>query len=357
MQWDLFCRVVDNYGDVGFAWRLAADLAGRGECVRLCIDDASALAWMAPGGAPGLDVIPWHRAVDACTSGRSADVVVETFGCGLPDGLVADMARRRAPPVWINLEHLSAEAFVHRSHGLPSPRPAVAGQVLTQWYFYPGFSATTGGLLRESDLAGRRAAFDRDAWLAARIAPALQRRDEERVVSLFCYDNPALPGLLSRLAEEPTLLLSTPGAAARQVEQFLGPALRLGSLRALKLPLLTQPDYDHLLWACDLNLVRGEDSFVRAHWAGSPLLWQPYPQDDGASAVKLRAYLDRFLDGAPAPLQKSVRAAFKAWNGLAAWGPLPALPQWRAQCAAWCSRLEAQPDLTTALQAFALSKC
>jgi len=59
MQWDLFCRVIDNFGDIGVCWRLAADLAGRGEAVRLWTDDAGALAWMAPQGAPGVQVCAW----------------------------------------------------------------------------------------------------------------------------------------------------------------------------------------------------------------------------------------------------------------------------------------------------------
>jgi len=58
MHWDLFCRVVDNFGDIGVCWRLAADLATRGDAVRLWCDDASALAWMAPDGAPGVDGLP-----------------------------------------------------------------------------------------------------------------------------------------------------------------------------------------------------------------------------------------------------------------------------------------------------------
>ena len=39
MRWDLFCRALDNYGDIGVGWRLAADLGARGEAVRLWLDD------------------------------------------------------------------------------------------------------------------------------------------------------------------------------------------------------------------------------------------------------------------------------------------------------------------------------
>src|SRR6187549_1141474 len=117
MLWTLLCRVVDNFGDVGFAWRLAADLAGRGEKVRLCVDDAHALAWMAPGGMAGVEVVAWN---DATALG--SDVLVETFGCGWPERVAAELTAQTARPICVNVEHLSAEAFVVRSHGLPSPR-------------------------------------------------------------------------------------------------------------------------------------------------------------------------------------------------------------------------------------------
>src|SRR5688572_29527624 len=115
MRWTLLCRVVDNFGDVGFAWRLAADLAGRGETVCLGVDDARALAWMAPGGKAGVEVVAWDEA-----TALGSDVLVETFGCGWPKRVAAELAAGTARPVCVNVEHLSAEDFVERSHGLPS---------------------------------------------------------------------------------------------------------------------------------------------------------------------------------------------------------------------------------------------
>ena len=128
LHWDLFCRVIDNFGDVGVAWRLARDLAARGQQVRLWIDDASALRWMAPTGAPaGIEVLPWDQAL---TARSSADVVIETFGCELPEAFVARMAQRRPAPLWLNLEYLSAESYVERSHGLKSPQFSGPGRGL-----------------------------------------------------------------------------------------------------------------------------------------------------------------------------------------------------------------------------------
>ena len=343
MQWDLFCRVIDNHGDLGVCWRLAADLAGRGERVRLWVDDASALAWMAPHGAHGVSVLAWDRAASATQAG---DVVIEAFGCELPEAFVARMAARERPPVWINLEYLSAEAYVERSHRLPSPQR----NGLIKWFYYPGFGPGTGGLLREPDLAERQAAFDAPAWLAGR---GLQRGDGEQVVSLFCYETAPVPALLAALADRPTLLLATPGHAAAQLGGVLGPSLRRGTLRAVALPWLTQPDYDHLLWASDLNLVRGEDSFVRAQWAARPFVWQLYPQHDGAHLVKLAAFLDRHLDAAAAPLAGACRALWTAWNeGRTPLPPWPDPAAWSAHAVTWRKQLHAQADLVTGLLGF-----
>ena len=347
MLWDLFCRVIDNHGDLGVCWRLARDLSARGQRVRLWVDDPGALHWMAPGGAPGVEVRRWDRGPLEVEPGA---VVVEAFGCDPPMVFIARMAQQPAPPVWINLEYLSAEAYVERSHRLPSPQGVGPGRGLTKWFFYPGFTPVTGGLLREPGLLAEREAFDRDAWLAAR---GLAARPGERIASLFCYDNPALPALLQTLGSAPTLLLVAPGAAQRQVRACRVPP----ALRVVELPWLTQPDYDRLLWASDLNCVRGEDSFVRAQWAGAPFVWQIYPQHDGAHAPKLEAFLDRFLAGADPDDNAAIRSFWRGWNGLAPWPDrLPEPSRWQDLCRNWRRQLAAQPDLVTQLLGFVAEK-
>ena len=355
MQWDLYCRVVDNFGDIGVAWRLAADLAGRGETVRLFADDARALGWMAPHGAAGIAVHAWHSAEASC-----ADVVIELFGAGLPDAVSHGVALASRPPVCINVEHLTAETFAARSHRLPSPRPAANGGTTTTWFFYPGFESGTGGLLREPGLLAARARFEGGpAWLAAQGITAVPG---ERLVSLFCYGDSAVAELVDALAPEPTLLLLTPGHARTAAEAVLGPSLRRGRVRAAALPHLDQPGFDRLLWSCALNLVRGEDSAVRAVWAGAPFLWQLYRQDDGAEVPKLEAYLSAMLHGASPALARMLGAAFREWNqlsgarGLAEALAPAAFTQWQAHAAAWRQRLAAQDDLASQLIEFARAR-
>jgi uncharacterized repeat protein (TIGR03837 family) len=350
LRWDIVCQVVDNWGDLGVCWRLACDLAARGQSVRLWVDDAAALQWMAPTGCPGVALRHWPPRAGDEPVGALGDVVLEAFGTenatnfiaanventpatgqfGLESGL-----QSTTEPLWINLEYLSAEPYVERSHRLPSPilQGPAAGH--TRWFFYPGFTPSTGGLLRESNLPARQAEFSRQAWLAQLgLAPAAE---DERFISLFCYESPALPTLLQQLSQgaHPSRLLVTHGRAAQAVKNCLQagnlsrigiiPAYYLdsllsnaehfdsvqwGPLRLHFLPPLTQVNFDHLLWACDFNIVRGEDSLVRALWAGKPFLWHIYPQSDGVHTVKLQAFLD-WLQAPPA-----WRQACLAFNGM-----------------------------------------
>lgn len=337
MRWDIFCRVIDNHGDAGVCWRLAAELAARGESVRLWMDDVAMLSWMAPQGAPGVEVVHWTEPAPAAEPG---DVVVEAFGCNPPPEFVARMAARVPPPAWINLEYLSAEDYVERSHGLPSPVMSGPGAGLVKRFFYPGFTARTGGLLRERDLAARRAAHDRAAWLRQWGITDPQAQ----VLSLFCYEPRALPQLLDQLAaqDRPTHLLVTPGRASAAVRALQ--AQHAGSLRLHWLPLLTQRGYDELLWSCDLNFVRGEDSVVRALLAGAPFVWQIYPQDDLAHHAKLEAFL-AWLEP-----PRDLRDFFLAWNDAtpAALPPL-AVADWRATARRAREKAVALPELVDGL--------
>ena len=334
LRWDLYCRVVDNLGDAGVCWRLAADLASRGQQVRLVIDDPAPLSLIAPQGAAGVDLQRWPS--DACGARPVGDVVIGAFGCTLPPAVIATMAAQVVPPVWINLEYLSAEAYVERSHRLPSPQPCG----LCTWFYYPGFNQRTGGLLREPGLLEQSTAFDRHAWLAAQ---GLQLASGERVVSLFCYANAALPQLLRDLGRAPTLLLLTQGPAQQQVRDA-PPGVRLH-----RLPWLDQPDFDRMLWASELNLVRGEDSLVRAIWAGAPFVWQAYPQDDGAHVAKAEALIARLQ------LPPAAAAIWRSWNGFGGstrWPGLPPLCPWQRAAAQATALQAALPDLGTQLCAF-----
>lgn len=376
--WDIFCRVVDNFGDAGVTWRLARQLAAEHSVApRLWIDDLATLARMGVGAGIAAQVVDKveirHWAEGAVTAAdATADVVIEAFACELPAAYVQGMAARAQKPLWLNLEYLSAEEWVEGTHGLASPQARVA---LTKYFFFPGFTPKTGGLLRERGLLQVRDKFQADAaaqaqlWRGLGVPPREEAPAGEMRISLFAYENPALEGLLTALAQggQPVRLLVPEGRVLPQVAAFFGAnEARAGAqwshdaLTAHVLPFTDQPGYDRLLWACDFNFVRGEDSFVRAQWAGRPFVWQIYPQAEAAHHEKLFAFWQRYREGMEAEKAHAMLALWRAWNGIAGadwsadWPSVRgAQAEWTGHAARWASQLAAQPDLAAQLVEFA----
>ena len=375
LRLDLFCRVVDNYGDIGICWRLARQLySEHGVAVTLWVDDLHSFQRICPtvdvGQAQqmvaGVQVRHWRDQDGVFAPGDVADIVIEFFACDIPPAYIQAMAQCDPKPVWLNLEGLTAEEWVEGCHTLPSMHPQLP---LTKHFFFPGFTAKTGGLLRETGLAAARDAFHADvagqaAFLARfGVTPAEMAATK---VSLFCYPQAPVAALLQAWQDgaDPVLCLVPEGVASTAIEAFLGaPAVAgaagtRGSLALRVMPFIPQQEYDQLLWACDLNLVRGEDSFVRAQWAGKPFIWHIYHQDENLHHVKLRAFLDRYASA-------SVTAFALAWNGVdtgaapgwpALWqalhGDAPAIA---ARAAAWQQEMATHGDLATNLLVFACS--
>jgi uncharacterized repeat protein (TIGR03837 family) len=127
------------------------------------------------------------------------------------------------------------------------------------------------------------------------------------------------------------------------------------SLHAIRF--LAQDDYDRLLWACKVNFVRGEDSFVRAQWASRCFVWHVYPQSENVHRRKHDAFLDRYVEGLAEGPEAALRRFWRAWNGAPDAGSIG--HAWR-DCAAahaalerhadvWAAKLAALPDLAVRL--------
>ena len=365
---DIFCNVIDNFGDIGVCWRLARQLAHEhGVAVRLWVDDLASFCRLCPEAyvhlvqqdckgveirhwtADAFDSFPLPQPLSHGWERGVADLVIEAFACELPETYVAAMAAQEHKPVWINLEYLSAEDWVEGCHKLPSPHPSLH---LVKYFFFPGFTPKTGGLLLERDLLVRCDAFQRDPQAIAAYWESLgipaPQADEARV-SLFCYENPALPELLSAWEQSatPICCLVPEGRILPQVKQYFEDAGRdlsrhggcvginpdllnysCGNLGVYELPFVEQEHYDELLWACDVNFVRGEDSFVRAQWAGQPFVWHIYPQHDDVHLQKLRAFMELYCAGLPPDAARALHGLWEGWNGggdlPAAWNDLSA---------------------------------
>ena len=372
----IFCKVVDNYGDIGICWRLARQLQLEyGVRVTLWVDDLVSFKRICPEidveldaqKAAGVTVRHWRDQEGVFAASDVADIVIEFFACDIPPGYIAAMAQRQPQPAWLNLEGLTAEEWVEGCHKLTSPRHG-----MIKHFFFPGFTGKTGGLLREAGLEERRRQFQADpaamqAFLAQFGVTAQEMAATK--VSLFCYPHAPVAELLASWqgGGEPMLCLVPEGVAFDAVGSFIGAdavagaARTLGALTVRVLPFVPQDDYDRLLWACDFNFVRGEDSFVRAQWAGKPFIWHIYPQDENLHHVKLRAFLQRYALDADGAID-SLAGASEYWNGastagqgwLGLWPALRAdMPRMTARAGAWQRQMLDNGDLAGNLLSFA----
>jgi uncharacterized repeat protein (TIGR03837 family) len=344
--------VVDNFGDIGVVWRLARQLEREhGATIRLFVDDLRSFKVLEPAvdtlkeqqEVSGIAVMTWN-----CASAlQPANLVIEAFAVELPDEYIAAMAAMTSPPVWLNLEYLSAEGWVGEHHLLPSPHARLP---LTKYFFFPGFVPGTGGLIRESGLLAERDSF------------AVANDENDLHIFVFGYPNSATSSLFRAMSEStlPVCCKVTEGALADSLEggRCSRPE-REGNFSLSVIPFTVQRDFDRLLWKHDVLFVRGEDSFVRAQWAGKPFVWQIYPQSGNAHWVKLDAFLALYCDQMGGEAASAVRELWRAWNAEddanvgAAWrGFIAHLPELETHAGTWASKLAQMPDLAANLLSF-----
>ncbi len=398
---DIFCWVIDNYGDAGVCLHLARSLSklklphGQHFAVRLFCDQPEVMATLtdlSDTANPNLKLCTWEQPL---VGYEPSSVVVSAFSCRFDEVTLKTLQQhqqRSGQPLIINLEYLSAEPWVEDCHQLPSPADG-----LTSHFFFPGFTPRTGGLNLDPDfiaqcqaklgLVSPASATDTESASATDSAPT----PAPYTLSLFGYDNPAVLRLLQGLAasgRECTLKVFA-GLACDNLNQRLGLTLTVGdsydyapNVHCTVVPMTGHSGYDQTLLKCDFNLVRGEDSIVRAMHTGHPFLWQIYPQDESAHIVKLNAFLDcmertlQAQDAAPgsepcACSNLSTRMALLRRAMLSYNEALPQdqadpflepdfLPRFERECgplfAAWARYLCAQPTLSQRLSAFILSK-
>jgi uncharacterized repeat protein (TIGR03837 family) len=191
------------------------------------------------------------------------------------------------------------------------------------------------------------------------------------VVSLFAYAGAPAEALLKCWEDggEPIVAAVSDGHMAGRVREYFGASdraatasLRRGRLEARILPFVPQPRYDELLWSCDINFVRGEDSFVRAQWAERPFIWNVYPQEAGAHRLKLDAFLDSYAAGLELGAAAALRTLSYQWNHMDG-PPVNLADTWRVflqhvkalngHAPVWAGQVAGIGDMATNLAQFA----
>lgn len=335
-HWDIFCTVVDNYGDIGVTWRLARQLAHEYQLtINLWVDDLHSFSHILPQLDPsksvqcfhGVQIWQWNEPLDIpfCPG----NVIIEAFACELPTIIIERLIEQHQspdekPPLWLNLEYLSAETWVEGCHGLPS----LQNSGLKKHFYFPGFTPKTGGLICEKDLASQRDLWQSNSSYKMALFEQLGLsgiHQDDMLISVFSYETQALAGLCELWQSSPQkihvllprgrALNSLPHLLPCAVEDLVpGQRIEHKNLTLHILPMTDQQDFDKLLWSCDLNIVRGEDSFLRAQWAAKPMIWHIYPQEDDYHLIKLEAFIQVYCDNLAPEIAKTWSMLNLAFN-------------------------------------------
>lgn len=316
---DIFCDLIDNYGDAGFCWRLACELVNRFNCsVRFWIKDTDFVLNFTPDlkKIKKINIFKWGE--NFPPDNIFSDFVLAGFSCKLPKNVIKKIKEEIKKPVLINIEYLSAESWVEEFHGKQSFNQ---NHKMKSFFYFPGFSFTTGGLLREKlILEFKKNINEKKIYFSRKFN--YFKTDDIFTVFIFSYDKPWIKLLLNlwinsqnsvRLVVIDKLIIKNISSALDFDFKKPG-SYQFKNLEIVFLPFLSHDDFDLLLNISDLNLVRGEDSLVRALWAKKPFLWDIYKQENGSHFKKLFAFNKILTDKWPLNLAELYCDLSLKWN-------------------------------------------
>ncbi len=310
----VLCKVVDNFGDIGVAWRLCRRLAKIQSKYKIClvVDDWEAFSKIEDGlprrlttqseatkqsiSIEGIEIFPWNNnelchEVFSQNDGDRLSVILELFQCGRPEWMETILFKEKLQRTVqiIMIDYLTAEKYAEDFHCLQSLTRSAKVQKVN---FMPGFTEKTGGLVID------------DAWQELSVwkkeGPVLvftYERDwtslVEALLSAVSLPVVECPKDVSKPPYPPRLLLAQ-GRGKESFMQALNKVVSTSSTTIVEeLPYLNQTEWDKLMKNCSALVIRGEESMSRACLSGIPFIWQAYPQSEEYQLVKVRALLER----------------------------------------------------------------
>ena len=342
---DVFCDVIDNFGDAGVCLRLCRDFSKKNYEVRLFCNNVNILSKITNSEDASnrfLSLLSWS---DKNMDYSPSEVVIQAFSVRLPDNLIKKIKNRHSTVV--NLEYLTAEPFAEDCHKLPS---YVDG--FESFFFFPGFTKKTGGVVIEDSFLDKLTKTN---------------RKESQKITLFSYENEKVKNVINSLNKEKFILNIFEGKGLNNFNNLLklnlsaGDEYKLNELTVRVLPMVSQDEYDSYLIDSKLNLVRGEDSIVRAMLTGNPFLWHIYPQEEDAHKDKIEALFDRMSEVCSSKKDVEIlRQLTLSYNGfsdyLDSFNLLGFYENWKKLSKEWSEHLISLGSLTDNLITFLKTK-
>ncbi len=337
--------MIDNFGDAGVCLRLCRDFSKKNYEVRLFCNNVNILNKITNSEDASnrfLSLLSWS---DKNMDYSPSEVVIQAFSVRLPDNLIKKIKNRHSTVV--NLEYLTAEPFAEDCHKLPSYADG-----FESFFFFPGFTKKTGGVVIEDSFLDKLTKTN---------------RKESQKITLFSYENEKVKNVINSLNKEKFILNIFEGKGLNNFNNLLklnlsaGDEYKLNELTVRVLPMVSQDEYDSYLIDSKLNLVRGEDSIVRAMLTGNPFLWHIYPQEEDAHKDKIEALFDRMSEVCSSKKDVEIlRQLTLSYNGfsdyLDSFNLLGFYENWKKLSKEWSDHLISLGSLTDNLITFLKTK-
>ena len=305
---DIFCEIIDNYGDIGVVYRTAKELQkifpkSKIRAFLNKLDEFkkinSQVLDLPSQNIDGIEYITFDYLRDNANELLTAQVIIEAFGCQIPEEYM-EIAYDNSE-LLINLEYLSAEDWIEDFHLQSSP---LGRGKLKKVFFMPGFTEKSGGVIADSNYLERiQRVLENKEFYKKKYLSDIEDRENKIVGTLFSYEKNFTPLLedLKKLDKDVVILAmgeKTQDSLRKILKNFsiedFRNSLKYGKIEIRFLNFLNQEEYEELINIVDFNFVRGEDSFIRAVLTGKPYMWHIYCQEEYAHMDKIEGFLDKY---------------------------------------------------------------
>lgn len=305
---DIFCEIIDNYGDIGVVYRTAKELQkifpkSKIRAFLNKLDEFkkinSQVLDLPSQNIDGIEYITFDYLRDNANELLTAQVIIEAFGCQIPKEYM-EIAYDNSE-LLINLEYLSAEDWIEDFHLQSSP---LGRGKLKKVFFMPGFTEKSGGVIADSNYLERiQRVLENKEFYEKKYLSDIEDRENKIVGTLFSYEKNFTPLLedLKKLDKDVVILAmgeKTQDSLRKILKNFsiedFRNSLKYGKIEIKFLNFLNQEEYEELINIVDFNFVRGEDSFIRAVLTGKPYMWHIYCQEEYAHMDKIEGFLDKY---------------------------------------------------------------
>ncbi|WP_294657828.1 elongation factor P maturation arginine rhamnosyltransferase EarP [uncultured Fusobacterium sp.] len=305
---DIFCEIIDNYGDIGVVYRTAKELQkifpkSKIRAFLNRLDEFkkinSQVLALPSQNIDGIEYITFDYLRDNANELLTAQVIIEAFGCQIPKEYM-EIAYDNSE-LLINLEYLSAEDWIEDFHLQSSP---LGRGKLKKVFFMPGFTEKSGGVIADSNYLERiQRVLENKEFYEKKYLSDIEDRENKIVGTLFSYEKNFTPLLEDLKKLDKNVVILAMGEKTQDslrkilknfsIEDFRN-SLKYGKIEIRFLNFLNQEEYEELINIVDFNFVRGEDSFIRAVLTGKPYMWHIYCQEEYAHMDKIEGFLDKY---------------------------------------------------------------